>query len=176
MRHNIFYIGTLLLFVLICNSSCKKTIDSEIYNNDLNEVVSVALNSELVYYTVKSRYSDLLNKEALFLKNDKINDINLDSVYFLMKPVQFKTAEELLDNKNPDFYYFFDIKISEDLARVVIVYSFSPVITIYLEKDEGEWKETDCVVRYHVNLKSNKERDLINEIIYRIEKDDNGSN
>lgn len=167
----IFYIGTLLLFVLINNSCCKKTISKEFYNDDLNEVVSLALNSEMVYYTVKKEYPNLLEQDMVFLKNDWISNVNFDSIKFLDKPILVKSYDDLLESKNPNFFYFFHIKISQDLARIDIIHKFSPTIRIFLEKYENEWIVLNCVTIYHINYKSHNERDLLNEIIYKIEKD-----
>lgn|SRR5690606_32721122 len=172
MKYNIFYIG-ILTFFIVASSCCMKNTDSEYYNNDMDEVINTSLNSELVYYTIKKEYPDLLEQDIIFLKNNLISNVSLDSTKFLGRPIYLKTEDELLENKNPNFFYFFHIKVSQDLARIDIVYKFSPTIRIFLEKkhENNEWIVLNCVTIYHINYYSHKERDLLEEIVYRIQQE-----
>jgi hypothetical protein len=157
MRILILYLS-LLLFTCCINK------DQLTETDNLNEVISSVFNSKVFYYSINDNYPEILENEIYFLVNERVKEVNFDLLTFNGKPINSKTSKELYDTKNPNFFYFLDIKISQELAKIILVYRFSPVITIYLEMIDEEWQVLDCVTRYQVFLKTHDEGELVNEI------------
>jgi hypothetical protein len=153
-----------LLYISLFFFTCCTNNDQISETDNLNEIISSVFNSKVFYYSINDNYPEILENEIYFLVNERVKEVNFDSLTFHGKPINTKTPKELYDSKNPNFFYFLDIKISQELAKIILVYRFSPVITIYLEKIDGEWQVLDCVSRYHVQLKTHDEGELVNEI------------
>ncbi len=133
--------------------------------NDIDSIIDSAFNDE-IFKSSMYRYKGIyINKEEIiFLKNDKISKTDLDGIKFLNKTIIIKDSNELLETLNADFFYFLDLKVSENMAKIILVYGYSPLITIYMEKIENEWSVTDCITKRNVFLKKNEERKILDQI------------